>query len=221
MHFIFTFLLIRRPTTLQFIEKHGVAAAAPAAVACPQPYSSSCVSHFRCVIALFVCVVLILMVGRVNFYFCTNQMQQWKSIRWRTFNPVMEKWLQTRMWNRASGGDDDDDDGNGGGGGSCGVGIRITIPTFPLYAVIMCWSGEIALSLFSLHLFASHFETVVSFYLFLLCAFFSLSLSHSCNFCVWRVRSFILLLPVRNTMCRNNSACNIRCVTKSLSLLIA
>lgn len=35
---------------------------------------------------------------------------------------------------------------------------------FPLQAVIMCWSGETALTLLSLHLFASHFPTLCCFF---------------------------------------------------------
>lgn len=48
------------------------------------------------------------------------------------------------------------------------------IATFPLYAVIMCWSGEIALSLFSLHLFASHFQVYIHF-IYTVCVLFSSS----------------------------------------------
>lgn len=97
VHFIFNFLLIRRPPTLQFVEEYGDAVAdSTAAYLHPTVFSFVGFAFSECVIALFVHFALILSVSRVYFYFCINQMQQWKSIRWRTFSPVMEKWLRTR-----------------------------------------------------------------------------------------------------------------------------
>lgn len=123
-------------------------------------------------------------------------------------------------------------------GGETVTTIRTTIPTFPLCAVIMCWSGEIALSLFSLHLFASHFQVQFRF-IYTVCFFLFFSLADAATFTLYFSGlqsslnfSFSLSIPYGFShssteffewtwRSKGNVLDNIRCVMESLSLLIA
>lgn len=152
----------------------------------------------------YLCVLralkLILMAGASEFLFltttkCNNEKalgethltQSWKNDgkRWRASERMKET-------NRSESRKEEKDERIGDDG------VGTTIPTFPLYAVIMCWSGEIALSLFSLHLFASHFEVQLHF-IYFFCFFPTRSLALFLS-------SFVIVCPSertrRETLCK-------------------